>query len=124
MTMQIAKSRFAETGQIIRQERGHRIADGTFQAGPEQEPEEVSLVSAPPSAAVMRDIVPEGGRLSESRMFWIDTDDLKPMRVGFNATDGDRIEYEGKRYRIKHVEDWTREGFVEVLAVREDGQSD
>ena len=74
----------------------------------------------PPDAAKTRNVLPEGTRLSESRMFWIAGVEVKPVRVGTGATEGDVIEYKGTRYRVNHVEQWP--GFVEVLGVREEGQ--
>ena len=124
MTIPIADSRFAEKAKLIRQGPGHRDERGRWAPGDEEPPEEVSVVTAPPSSAAMRDVLPEGARLSETRTFWIDGDNLKPMRAGANATEGDVIVYEGFRYRVRHVEEWTKEGFVEALGVREDGQDD
>ena len=39
---------------------------------------DITVVSAPPDAAKMRQMLPEGTRLSESRMFWIDGVKVEP----------------------------------------------
>ena len=81
---------------------------------------DITVVSAPPDAAKMREMLPEGTRLTESRTFWIEGVTVEPVGVGANASEGDEIEYRGVSYRAKHVEPWP--GFVEVLGIREEGQ--
>ena len=81
---------------------------------------DITVVSAPPDAAKMRQMLPEGTRLTESRTFWIAGVTVEPVRVGANASGGDVIEHKGTRYRVQHVEEWP--GFVEVLGVRGEGQ--
>lgn len=68
-------------------------------------------------AADLRDVLPEGTRLSDSRIFWLTTP-VQPLRVGDNATDGDRIRYNGIEYRVLRVEDW--DGVTEAVCIRED----
>ena len=81
---------------------------------------DITVVSAPPDAAKMRQMLPEGTRLTESRTFWIEGVTVEPVGVGANASGGDVIEYGGVSYRAQHVEAWP--GFVEVLGVRGEGQ--
>ncbi len=81
---------------------------------------DITVVSAPPDAAKMREMLPEGTRLTESRTFWIAGVMVEPIRVGANASGGDVIEYGGVSYRAQHVEAWP--GFVEVLGIREVGR--
>ena len=80
---------------------------------------DITVVSAPPDAAKMREMLPEGTRLTESRTFWIEGVTVEPVRVAANASGGDVIEYGGVSYRAQHVEAWP--GFVEVLGIREGG---
>ena len=56
---------------------------------------EITVVSAPPDAAKMRQMLTEGTRLTESRTFWIEGVKVEPVRVGANASGGDVIEYGG-----------------------------
>ena len=72
-----------------------------------------------PTLPKMRQMLPEGTRLTESRTFWIAGVTVEPVGVGANASGGDVIEYGGVSYRAKHVEPWP--GFVEVLGIREEG---
>ncbi len=119
MRKPFANRRFLEAATLIRQEPGGDNEYGEWVPGQETRTD-ITIVSAPPDAAKMRDILPEGARLSESRMFWIDGVEVKPVRVGTGATEGDVIEYKGTCYRVQHVEEWP--GFVEVLGVREEVQ--
>ena len=119
MRKPFASPRFHRIATLIRQEPGGDNEYGEWVSGQETRTD-ITVVSAPPDAAKMRDVLPEGTRLSESRTFWIDGVEVKPVKVGLNATEGDVIEYKGTRYRVNHVEQWP--GFVEVLGVREEGQ--
>ncbi len=107
-----------EPATLIRQEPGQRV-NGRWVPGQEVLTD-ITAVSAPPDAAKMRDVLPEGTRLSESRTFWIEGVEIESVRVGANATEGDVIEYDGTRYKAHHVESWP--GFVEVLGIREEAQ--
>ena len=118
MSRPFTSSRFGEPATLIRQAPGQHVNRRWV---PGQETlTEITVVSSPPNAATMRDVLPEGARLSASRMFWIEGVEVKPVRVGTDATEGDVIEYESTRYRAHHVEEWP--GFVEVLGVREEAQ--
>ena len=119
MSRPFANRRFLEPATLIRQEPGGDNEYGEWVPGQETRTD-ITVISAPPDAAKMRDVLPEGARLSESRTFWIAGVEVKPVRVGTGATEGDVIEYKGTRYRVSHVEQWP--GFVEVLGVREEGQ--
>ena len=116
----ISASRWAEPATLIQQTPGDDNQYGEWMSG-----EEVStplrLVSAPPSMAIRRDVLPEGARLTDWRTFWLEPA-AKPLRVGAGQTDGDVIVYEGLRYRLRHVNDWTPDGCIEALGVREEGQ--
>ena len=112
-----ANRRFLEAATVIRQEPGTDNEYGEWGSGQETRTD-ITVVSAPPDAAKMRDVLPEGTRLSESRTFWIAGVEVKPVKVGLNATEGDVIEHKGTCYRVQHVEEWP--GFVEVLSVREE----
>ena len=114
--------RFMEKAVLIRQAPGENNDYGEWTPGPETRAD-IRVVSAPPSAATRRDVLPEGARLQHWRTFWFEGQ-AQPLRVGANATDGDVIEYGGIRYRIRQVQDWRSHGFVEALGVREEGQSD
>ena len=122
MTRPFASPRFREEALLIAQEPGYDNDYGEWAPGPESQ-NSISVVSAPPSAATARDVLPEGARLHDWRTFWFEHS-ARPLRVGQGQTDGDVIEYAGIRYRIRHVQDWQPHGFVEVLAAREEGQSD
>ena len=116
MSRPFASPRFHRIATLIRQEPGGDNEYG--ECVPRQETRtEITLISAPPDAGKTRGVLPEGVRLSESRMFWIAGVEVKPVRVGTDATEGDVIEYKGIRYRAYQVEGWP--GFVEVLGVRE-----
>ena len=114
--------RFREDATLITQEPGRDNNYGEWVPGPEIRTA-ITVVSAPPSAATARDVLPEGARLQDWRTFWFEHS-ASPLRVGESQTEGDVIEYDGVRYRMRHVQDWQPHGFVEVQAVREDGQSD
>ena len=122
MTQPFTSGHFEESAVLIRQEPGHYNDYGEWVEGSEMRAE-ITLVSAPPSDGTMRDVLPEGARLEDWRQFWL-ADTVQPLRVGEGPTEGDVIEYGGIRYRAWRVKDWAPHGFVEVLAVREEGQSD
>ena len=111
--------RHGENATLIRQEPGRRVR-GKWQPGAETATV-ISIVSAPPSAATRREVLPEGARLQDWRTFWFDAP-AEPLQVGEGQTDGDVVLYQGVRYRLRHVNDWTPHGFVEALGVREEGQ--
>ena len=119
MTRPFTSRRFLEVATLIQQEPGRDNDYGEWVPGRETRTE-VTVVSAPPDAAKIRDVLPEGARLSNSRTFWIESVEINPVRVGANAAEGDVIIYQGIRYRANHVEEWP--GFAEVLGVREEGQ--
>ena len=105
---------------LIRQAPGDVNEHGEWVPGAETRTE-ITLVSAPPSAATQRNVLPEGARLQDWRTFWFEGQ-AEPLRVGAKATDGDVIEYGGIRYRIHPVQDWRPHGFAEALGEREEGQ--
>ena len=119
MSRPFTSKRFRRPATLIRQEPGGDNEYDEWVPGQETRTD-IAVISAPPDAAKTRDVLPEGVRLSESRMFWIEGVEVKPVRVGTGATEGDVIEYKGTRYRVNQVEQWP--GFVEVLGVREEGQ--
>ena len=119
MSRPFASPRFHRIATLIRQEPGGDNEYGEWVPGQETLTD-ITVISAPPDAAKTRDVLPEGVRLSESKIFWIAGVEVKPVRVGTGATEGDVIEYKSTRYRVNHVEQWP--GFVEVLGVREEGQ--
>ena len=112
--------RFGESAVLVRQATGKPNDYGEWVPGRESGTP-LSVVSAPPSAGTLRNVMPEGDRLQDWRTFWIEGA-AEPVRVGAAPTEGDVIEYHEIRYRIRQVEDWWPHGFVEVLGVREEGQ--
>ena len=118
MSRSFANRRFLEAATLVRQEPGRDNEYGEWVSG-EETRTEITVVSAPPDAAKTRDVLPEGVRLSESRMFWIEGVEVKPLRTGTDATEGDVIEHQGTCYRVNQVEQCP--GFVDVLGVREGG---
>ena len=121
MTRPITSPRFRERATLIQESGSYGNGGGWISGAVTRS--QVIVVSAPPNAATVRNIAPEGARIQDMRMFWVEQE-TKPLRVGANQTDGDVIEYNGLRYRIRHVHDWRPHGFVEALGVREDGQDD
>ena len=115
----IGSSSWRESATLLRQSPGYRVR-GKWQPGVETATD-INVVSAPPASATARDILPEGARLQDWRVFWLDAP-VEPLRVGDGQTDGDVVLYRGVRYRLRHVNDWTPHGFVETLGVREEGQ--
>ena len=113
--------KFGESAVLIRQAPGHHNEFGEWAPGAEER-FPLSVVSAPPSMATLREILPEGARLQDARQFWFEEYNAEPLRVGTEATEGDVIEYVGIRYRVRHAQDWHPHGFLDVLAVREEGQ--
>ena len=111
--------RHREAGTLIRQASGTYVA-GIWTPGAETSTD-VTVISAPTSAARARDVLPEGARLSDSRTFWLEQQ-AEPLRVGADQTEGDVIEHRGTRYRLLSVYDWTPHTFVEVVGIREEGQ--
>ena len=110
--------RFGELAVLI-QQRGHASRGRWIPDEETRTP--LTVVSAPASHAAMRDVLPEGARLSDWRQFWFAMQS-DPVRIGEEQADGDAIEYQGVRYMLRQVADWGQ--FVEVLGVREEGQSD
>ena len=117
MSRPFASPRFHRIATLIRREPGGDNEYGEWVPGRENRTD-ITVISAPPDAGKTRDVLPEGVRLTESRMFWIAGVEVNPVRVGAAATEGDVIEYKGTCYRAYQVEEWP--GFVEVLGVREE----
>ena len=113
----ISRSPWREPATQIRQAPGQYVR-GRWQPG-EETATAINVVSAPPSAATRREILPEGARLRDWRTFWFDAP-AAPLRVGEGQTDGDVILYKGVRYRLRQVADWGQ--FVEALGIREERQ--
>ncbi len=111
---------FSEPAAVIREGKGHYNDFEEWVPG-EDEETDVRLTVAPVTAqdaAEMREVLPEGARLSDARRFWL-REPVEAIRAG--TTDGDRVRYKGTEYRVLQVMDWSRAGFVEALAVREQG---
>ena len=119
MSRPFASSRLKESATLIRQEPGHDNQYGEWVEGAEVSTD-ITVVSTPPDAAKMRDLMPEGTRLTASRTFWIEGVEIKLAATGPNLTEADVIEYKDKRYRAHHLEQWP--GFAEVLGIQEQGQ--
>ena len=91
--------------------------------------EGIKVVSAPVSSRegrdIMREVVPEGARVSASREFWVQVrpgEGPEPVRDGDHMRQGiDEIEYGGVRYRLLEVGDWSSDGFKHVVGVVADG---
>ena len=105
---------------LIQQAAGSYIA-GKWEPGAETRTA-LTVVSAPPSGATARDVLPEGARLRDARTFWLE-EHAEPIRVGEGQTEGDIIEYDSTRFRISDVQDWRPHGFIEVLGIREENQA-
>ena len=70
MSRSFASKRFQEPATLI--QRGpDEIVNRRPVPGAEQRTD-ITVVSAPPDAAKMRQMLPEGTRLTESRTFWIE----------------------------------------------------
>lgn len=111
-------ARYRESATLIKQAAGDYNEYGEWVPGAETS-SAITVESAPPSGARVRDIQPDGARLQDWRTFWLYTD-VEPLRVGTGQTDGDVVQYDGIRYRVRHVADYRPHGPVEVLGVRPD----
>ena len=121
MSLPIAGRRWRENAVLVRQNPGHRNEEGVWVNG-EENRTDVKLISAPASEAELRVALPDGARLQDARRFWLAGVNAEPLRVGADASESDVVEYRGTRYRVRHVQDWHPHGFMELLAVREEGQ--
>ena len=121
MSRPIGSRRWREKAVLVRQNPGHRDERGVWVNG-EEVRTDVKLVTAPASEAELRVALPDGARLQDARRFWLEGINAEPLRVGDQASDSDVIEYLGTRYRVRHVQDWQPRGFIELLAVRVEGQ--
>ena len=111
---------FSEPATLIRAGEGGRNEVGEWVPGVDEETD-VRATVAPVTAedaAETREVLPEGARLSDARRFWL-RQPVEAIRAG--TTDGDCLRYAGTEYRVLQVMDWSRGGFVEALAVREQG---
>lgn len=75
----------------------------------------------------IRQILPEGNRISDMKRFFIATTDediAKSLRVGTNQTNADTVTYNGLDWIIVKVTDFARHGHLNIVAVRLDGQDD
>ena len=116
----VADSYFREPAVLITQAPGHRVQGNMVAGASTRTP--VQLVTAPASAGQVRRVQPEGARIEDWRMFWLDPI-TKPLRVGPNQTDSDVIEYRDIRYRLRSVRDYSPDG-IEVVGVRVKSQDD
>ena len=114
--------RWAEDAVLLRQKPGSPNEYGEWV---EPEPERIPIrpITAPPSMATMRDVLPEGTRLEDARTFWVEDAEVAPMRPGAQGTTADEIEYQGTRYRVQAVQDWRPHAWLEIHAIRVEGQS-
>ena len=114
--------RFAEDAILIRQSAGARNGDGVFVSGAEEQIA-IRVATAPvPSksgVAEMRDVLPEGSRHSERRIFWVNMP-LDALRRGAAVSDSDYIEYGGRVFRVQGVSVWETNGLTQVDAVLPD----
>lgn len=121
--------RFGEKAVLVQQAAGER-RHGEFVEGDPVE-KKIRLASAPltvQSLMTMRELLPEGIHLQQTRKFWLVTPKagfVRPIRVGNGQTTGDIIKYRGTSYRVIFVPaDYSEEGFVEVIGVRPDNDTD
>ena len=116
---------FGEDAFIIRQTPGEYNEFGEWVPGTEEQIP-IRLSSAPTQFvnefSEMRDVLPEGARISDVRKFWL-TENVEALRVGDSATGGDRILYKETRFRVLLVRDFDPHGFIEALAVREEADN-
>ena len=86
----------------------------------------VRLASAPltvQSLYTMREVLPEGLRLSQARQFWMVTPRSKyvlPIRVEGEKSTGDIIRYRETDFRVIYHTDYSEEGFIEIIGSRPD----
>jgi len=106
--------RFREAAVLIRQAPGERVG-GRAVPGPESRTP-ITIETAPATTGMLRDVVPEGARLQDWRIFYVYT----PVAALRTDAGADVIEYKDHRYRIKNVRDYQPHGPVEALAVRAD----
>ena len=111
MSRPFTSKRFRRSATLIRQEPGGDNEYDEWVPGQETRTD-ITVVIAPP-----RRREDSGCAARRSAALGVE---VKPVRVGTGATEGDVIEYKGTRYRVNQVEQWP--GFVEVLGVREEGQ--
>ena len=118
-----ASRHFQESAVLVVEAAGDYNDAGQFVPGPATEAAVVVVTWPPTSQDMMlyRDILPGGARVSEMRWFCLQ-EALAPLRVGTEATNGDKFRYGGLMYTVRAVQQWEPHGFQAALATRDEGQ--
>ena len=97
-----ASRHFQESATLVVEAAGDYDASGRFVPGPVTEAAVVVVTWPPTSQDMMlyRDILPGGARVSEMRWFCLQ-EALAPLRVGTEATNGDKFRYDGLMYTVR-----------------------
>ena len=94
-------SSFTEDAVLIKHAAGTRTQRGRFVEGAESQTD--ILVTSAPMSGSQRDLLPEGLRELESRMFWT-TANAESIVAG--ESDGDFIRYDNTDYQIIMLDEW------------------
>ena len=121
--------KYAECVSVVQQLPGARDEHGEFVAGAVRRTSlNCSIQSVGlQTMSLLRESGIGGEGIVDARMFFIPTDQTnftRPLRIGENQTDNDKIEYSGLLWHVVRIEDYSNHGHIEVTAVRKSGQSD
>ena len=109
----LRRDNFGEDAVLITHKPGDFDANNSFIPGA-QTRAPVRVAAYPDTLTQARMVLPEGGRLEQTMMFYMQG----PVAVGPTEGTGDIVEYRGVMYRVKDVTDYGQ-GMVSVYAVRE-----
>ncbi len=121
--------KYSEQITIVQQGAGERDSNGEYIDGAEMRftlrasIENVGLQTM----KLLRDNSEAGERIIDARYFFIPAQQsnfVRPLRVGPNQTDNDRIIYNGLSYAVSSMDDFSNHGHIEVIATRTEGQDD
>jgi len=81
--------------------------------------------SIQPATDSQRLMLPEGERLDEAIAIYYETlnkDDIRPLRVGSDQTDSDKIDVDSLIWAVRAVKDYHDFGHLEIIATRLEAQ--
>ena len=116
--------RFGDEVLLIKSSTGEYV-DGIYQEGVQ----ETTTMTAhhQPADSDDRQNLPENERLREVKKVWVrsfEKDLIRPMRQGDNNTRGDVLQINDIKYEVYSVDNFSLDGHIMAICVRQEGQSD
>ena len=116
--------RFRTTFLLVKRDAGSYI-DGIYQGGTEEITTQTGNIQIANQDERLN--LPEGERLNEAITVYVKTQDkslIRPVRQGVNNSRGDIIRFNSLDYEVYFVDNFSINGHIKAIAMRQEDQSD